>query len=244
MTDNTWKGFKEFEVYKRVEENKEIISLFLKPVDGSKVPLHKSGQFIGIKVIDKDNEEVSKLVRMYSLSSEPSEDYYRITIKIVEDGRLTPYLRDNIKEGDILNVMAPRGHFFLDTEATTPVALLGGGIGMTPVFSMLQDKLEGRNVDFIYSYRNEEESCFLDEVIEYNKKDNIKVTTFCTRPTENDKALSKYDVEGRINKEWIAENLDLSGDFYFCGNKAFTETLKESLAELGVTEDRIHYEFF
>lgn len=244
MTDNTWKGFKEFKVYKRVEENKEIISLYLKPVDGSKVPVHKSGQFIGIKVIDENNEAVSKLTRMYSMSSEPSEDYYRITIKIVEDGRLTPYLRDNIHEGDILNVMAPRGHFFLDTDAKTPVALLGGGIGMTPVYSMLQDKLDGRKVDFIYSYRNEEESCFLDEVIEYGKKDNIKVTTFCTRPTESDKASKKYDVEGRINKAWIAENLDLSGDFYFCGNKAFTEALKESLAELGVAEDRVHYEFF
>ena len=239
-----WKGFKDFKVYKKVKESGEIFSLYIKPVDGTSVIEHKAGQFIGIKV-KTDAENMKKVIRMYSLSSVPSEEFYRVTIKLVEDGRMTNYLNDNINVGDIIEVMAPRGAFFLNKEKVDkPVVLLGGGIGVTPVFSMLQDIDENIETHFIYSLRNKEAECFLEDIKEFDKLDNTKVTTFFTRPLEGELEGKDFDIKGRVTKEWLASNVPLDAEFYFCGNKGFTEMLETTLEELGVEKDRIHFEFF
>lgn len=242
--DYSWNGFRDFTVYKKAFESEDIISLYLKPNDEMGLAKIKAGQFIGIK-IKTDNEDFKKVIRMYSLSSSPSDDFYRVTIKIVENGKMTNYLKDNIEEGSVLEVMKPRGNFYLEkTDIKRPVVLLGGGIGVTPVYSMLQHINDDFETYFIYSLRNKNSKCFLNEINSFKNSKNTKVHTFFTRPLENEILGQDFDYEGRIDKEWIENNLPLNADFYFCGNKGFTETLKEILQELGVQEDRINFEFF
>lgn len=240
-----WKGFKDFVVKKKVMENDDIFSLYLEPVDGSKVAMPKAGQFIGIKLKTED-EALKKVIRMYSLSMKPNEDYYRISIKVVEDGRMTNYLLDKINEGDLLEVTAPKGAFALDKEKTDkPLVLLGGGIGVTPVLSMLYDVVGTRDdIHFVYSLKNMKAECFLEDVVKYKNEGLINGTVFFTRPLENEVEGKDFDIKGRLTKEWMAENLPLNGEFYFCGNKGFTELVEKSLLELGVEKENIHFEFF
>lgn len=240
----TWKGFRDFIVYKKVYESKDIISLYLKPNDHLGIAEMKPGQFIGIKVKTED-DELKKVLRMYSLSSIQNDDYYRVTIKVVEDGKLTTYLDKDLKEGDLLEVMTPRGNFKLEKEnIKRPIVLLGGGIGVTPVYSMLKDIDDSLDTYFVYSLRNKESQCFLKEINSYKNSKNTKVEIFFTRPLKNEKLGIDYDFQGRISKEWIKDNLPLHGEFFFCGNKGFIETVKEALESLDVDKERIHYEFF
>lgn len=240
----TWNGFRDFAVYKKVYESKDIISLYLKGNDDLGLAEMKPGQFIGIKVKTED-AELKKVVRMYSLSSTPKDDFYRVTIKIVEGGQLTTYLDKNLKEGDLLEVMMPKGNFKLEKEKINrPIVLLGGGIGVTPVYSMLKDIDDSKDTYFIYSLRNKDSECFLEDVRSYKNSNNTKVNIFFTRPLNNEKLGIDYDFQGRISEEWIKNNLPLDGEFFFCGNKGFIDTVKEALENLKVDKDRIHYEFF
>lgn len=240
-----WKGFKDFIVKKKVMENKDIFTLYLEPKDGTKVAMPKAGQFIGIKLKTED-EALKKVIRMYSLSMKPNEDYYRVTIKLVEDGRMTNYLLNNINEGDLLEITSPKGGFTLDKENTErPIVLLGGGIGVTPVLSMLYDVVGTReDIHFVYSLKNMEAECFLEDVKKYKNEGLVNTTIFFTRPLENEKEGQDFDIKGRLSKEWMAENLPLNGKFYFCGNKGFTEMVEQSLIDLGVEKENIHFEFF
>lgn len=238
-----WKGFRDFYIEKKVYESKDIISLYLKPKDNLGLADIKAGQFIGVKIKNAD-EKMKKAVRLYSISSKPNENHYRITIKIVEGGMITNYIDKIIKVGDILEVTTPKGNFKLENEKIIrSIVLLGGGIGVTPVYSMLQHIDSEVKKQFVYSLRNRESQCFLDEIKAY-KSENTKVDIFFTRPLKEDKEGIDFDVSGRLSKEWIKDNVDLNSDFYFCGNKGFIDTVKESLEILGIEKERIHYEFF
>ena len=76
------------------------------------------------------------------------------------------------------------------------------------------------------------------------KYKNLSNTVFYSNPLKDDKEGIDYDFTGRINKEWIRNNLPLDGDFYFCGPPAFMKALKSNLIDLGVKEESIYYELF
>jgi len=86
------------------------------------------------------------VTRCYSLSDSPNPQYYRVTIKRVPPPPKSPELppgvssnhfHSNVNEGDILDVKAPSGNFHIDVEAQSPMVLIGGGIGVTPMLSMV-----------------------------------------------------------------------------------------------------------
>ena len=91
------------------------------------------------------------VTRCYSLSDRPNPFYYRITVKrathtdehgVEMMGQCSGFLFDSVREGDILDARAPSGNFALDVTRSTPVALIGSGIGVTPMISMLNWILE------------------------------------------------------------------------------------------------------
>ncbi|MGL5821229.1 MAG: FAD-binding oxidoreductase [Sarcina sp.] len=244
LNSGEWQGFKDFTVYKKVFETKNIISIYLKPIDGSKVYKHKAGQFIGIKM-KTENKEIASLVRLYSISSIPNNEFYILTIKVVEDGRMTNYIKDYLHEGDEILVTMPKGKFALEKEhLDEKIVLLGAGIGVTPVYSMLQDIQGSVNIHFVYSLRNRENDCFIDEIKAYDKLPKTKVDIFFTRPLERERKMRDFDYEGRITKEWIVEHLPLDASFYFCGSKNFAQMIETTLLELGVAKEKIHCEYF
>ncbi|WP_297518407.1 FAD-binding oxidoreductase [uncultured Clostridium sp.] len=240
-----WKGFKDFVVDKKVMENADISSLYLKPVDGQKVVLPKAGQFVPLK-INSGNERYD-VVRAYSLSNKPNTEFYKVTIRKVEDGRASVYLTDIVQEGDIIGVRPPAGKFFLDGNADLekPLVLLGAGIGITPVLSMLHEAVGKRkNIKYIEIFRNSEYQVLHEEIEEYIKNGLVDNTVVYTRPMEENIQGKDYDLSGYLTKEWIMENLPKDGEYYFCGPKPFLLSTEESLKELGVAEEDINYESF
>ncbi|MBB5174026.1 NO-inducible flavohemoprotein [Texcoconibacillus texcoconensis] len=248
-----WDDFRPFTVSRIEKESDMITSFYLKPQDANKVATFLPGQYISIK-FDIDGETYSH-IRQYSLSCAPNNEYYRISVKREADDTDTPdgvvstFLHDKIQEGDHLEVSAPAGSFFLDTESNAPVALISGGVGLTPMVSMahfIAQNQPNRPVTFIHAAKNGNLHA-LNEGIQSlaEKNENFRYFVCYEEPTEQDKQTKHFAKEGFINTEWLQSILESTeGDFYFTGPVPFMKAINKSLLSLGVSNDHIHYEFF
>ncbi|MEH7305135.1 NO-inducible flavohemoprotein [Neobacillus drentensis] len=246
-----WSGFRNFIVDRKVVESEVITSFYLIPENNKGIAAFAPGQYISIK-LEIAGEKFTH-IRQYSLSDSPGKDYYRISIKREAgtenpDGLVSNYLHDGVNEGDLLKVSAPAGDFVLDTAKNTPVVLLSGGVGLTPMMSMLKTVVEvqpKRKVTFVHAAQNGNVHALRTEVEELSNLDNVNSYFFYDSPTEEDRKKNRYDVEGYITGEWLKETIDTNdADFYFCGPVPFMKAINRSLKELGVKADRIHFEFF
>lgn len=136
-----WEGFRTFKVAKKVQESEVITSFYLVPDDGQPIASYEPGQYISIKI--QPEAQSFTQIRQYSLSDTPGKPYYRISVKrergVLErpDGVISTHLHDHIEEGSQVELSAPAGDFTLNTEDKRPVVLLSGGVGLTPMISML-----------------------------------------------------------------------------------------------------------
>lgn len=246
-----WDGFREFKVDRRVIESDVISSFYLKPVDQGEIATFQPGQYISIE-LEIEGEKFTH-IRQYSLSDAPGKDYYRISVKREAgtpnpDGKVSNYLHDHVNEGDVLKISAPAGDFVLNLDKKTPVVLLSGGVGLTPMMSMLKTVVEvqpEREVTFIHAAQNSSVHALKDEVDIIAEKENVNSFVFYNSPTEEDLQQHNFDFEGYVSKNWLKDNVEIqNADFYFCGPTPFMKAIYLSLKELGVEEKRIHFEFF
>jgi nitric oxide dioxygenase len=246
-----WSGFRNFIVDRKVVESEVITSFYLKPEDNNGIADFSPGQYISIQ-LEIAGEKFTH-IRQYSLSDAPGKDYYRISVKREAgtenpDGLVSNYLHDGVNEGDILKISAPAGDFVLDTEKNTPVVLLSGGVGLTPMMSMLKTVVEvqpKRKVTFVHAAANGNVHALRDEVEDLSNLDNVNSYFFYDSPTEEDRKNNRFDVEGYVTHDWLKEKIDIQdADFYFCGPVPFMKAINRSLKEIGVTEDKIHFVFF
>ena len=240
---NTWKGFKEFIVFDKVQEDELVTSLYLKLKDDTQqLPKPISGQFIAVRV--KNDDSYTK-IRQYTLSMSNKEDYYRISIKREENGEVSKVLCDNVNVGDTIECTAPVGKFVLkDTQE--PLVLIGGGIGITPMLAMAYEAVtQDRQIKLIYSLGNSNHHSFKSELAKLNNENNnLELITIYTRPNEEDKLGEDFDLRGRITLEWMEENLPKEGDFYFCGPVPFMKTIYKNLKAMEIEDNKINYELF
>ncbi|CAH2713023.1 Flavohemoprotein [Neobacillus rhizosphaerae] len=246
-----WDGFRNFVVDRKVVESDVITSFYLMPKDNRGIADFIPGQYISIK-LEIAGEKYTH-IRQYSLSDAPGKDYYRVSVKreagtANPDGMVSNYLHDGVNVGDVLKVSAPAGDFVLDTEKNTPVVLLSGGVGLTPMMSMLKTIVEiqsERSVTFVHAAANGNVHALRGEVEDLSKLENVTSYFFYDSPTEEDRRNNRFDVEGYVTREWLKEKLSITdADFYFCGPVPFMKAVNRSLLELGVREERIHFEFF
>jgi nitric oxide dioxygenase len=140
-----WNGFKPFVVREVVPESEDIHSLYLVPADGAPLPNYQAGQFISVAVQLPDHPY--RQIRQYSLSDAPGQPYYRITVKReprrsdAPSALVSNYLHDTLKPGSQLQVHAPTGEFYLPAGGSSPLVLIAGGLGITPLMAMLEQLL-------------------------------------------------------------------------------------------------------
>ncbi len=228
-----WRLFKPFKVVRKEQENELVASFYLEPEDGKALPPYQPGQYITVKV--KAPEEEYTALRHYTVSQAPNGNVYRISVKREAEnnpkGVVSNYLHDYVEEGSTIQISAPAGLFTLQ-QNDNPVLFIGGGIGVTPLYAMLDSMEFGRNVTFIQSVRNEKLAVFQDQI--QKKINELKGSYFV-----------KYsDTEGYITKEDLSKYIQENTEVYICGPEAFMETVISYVRELGVSEDRIHFEFF
>lgn len=234
--------FKDFIVIDKVKENDVVTSFYLKPKDGV-LRNHRAGEFISVMPIDEG--ENSNEVRQYTLSMKPGEEFYRISVKKEDKGIVSSYLHNNVEVSDIIKATESLGEFVL-SDSKSPLVLLSGGIGVTPMMSMLYESLEsGRDVLFVQAVLNSSAHTFkneLEKIVDENSQ--VKKAIFYQAPLAEDKLNEDYNFEGFISEEWIKENVPQNGEFYFCGPLGFMKHIYNTLRSIGIKEEAINYEMF
>jgi len=252
----SWNGFRKFKVHRKVPEGGGICSFYLQPHDNKPLPAFDPGQYLTFRL---DIAGQSKpVMRCYSLSDSPKPDYYRVSIKAVPPPRDNPdappglssnYFHDNLQEGDILDVKAPSGHFFLDTSKHTPVVLIGGGIGLTPVLSMVNQIVQSgskRETHLFYGVRNGAEHVMKEDLRQVAREnENIHLHVCYSSAGEDDVQGRDYQHGGRVGVDLFKQVLASNNyEYYFCGPPPMMNSLFEGLREWGVPEKDINYEAF
>lgn len=237
--------FRELVLVDKIKECDDIVSFYFKDKENQPLTKHKIGQFLPFQIQTED-PKYKGVMRTYSLSMIPNENMYRISVKKIENGLISSYLHDNLEIGDVIEAMEPAGIFTIkETSKNKPLVLISAGIGITPLLSMLYEESKSRdNIYFVQAVQNSSIHPFKNDIDAICKYRNLSNTVFYSNPLESDKEGVDYDFTGRIDKEWIRNNLPLDGDFYFCGPPAFMKALESNLIDLGVKEEFINYELF
>lgn len=240
-----WSGWRDFVVADKVRESEVITSFLLRPRDGGAVLRHRPGQYLSFQLPLADGTLVR---RNYSISSAPNGQTYRISVKREDQGAASRFLHDQVRPGDILRVSPPAGDFFLEDEPRRPVVLLSGGVGLTPMVSMLEtiaEKHPDLPTHYIHGALNGATHAMGQHVLRLAKAANIRIATFYSDPAEGDMAGVSHDVDGFISVDWLKENTPFDeADFYLCGPKPFLRAFAGGLAKAGIPAERIRYEFF
>jgi ferredoxin-NADP reductase len=254
-----WNGFRTFRVDRRIIEDtaQSICSFYLVPVDEKVLPVFQPGQFLTFSLnLPTSNDVSEQLMRCYSLSDAPCADYYRVSIKRVpapsgsniSPGRSSNYFHDHVSIGSLLKVRAPAGHFCI-VNSDDPVVLICGGIGITPILSMLNESLAQRperEVWLFYGVRNSSELIMktLLNSLE-SAHSNFHLWVCASRPLAEDRLGIDHRHQGRVDINLLRANLPIkSYHFYICGPAPMLESIVPALEEWGVPEARIHYEAF
>ncbi|MCA1060026.1 NO-inducible flavohemoprotein [Rossellomorea aquimaris] len=238
-----YRDFKPFIVAKKVMESECVTSFYLQPKEGGNVPTYMPGQYISVRVRIPGEEFTH--IRQYSLSSAPMDEYFRISVKREAEqnpiGKVSNFLHDQIAEGSEIEVSAPAGDFYLE-NGESPVAFISGGVGITPMMSMLEEVARTtpkRRTAFIHASRNEGVHAFKEEVDTHMTGiENGEVGYIYENPL--DESLSHFT--GYLNKEILKQYVDVGTECYVCGPAPFMKAVIGMLQEMGVS--KIRYEFF
>ncbi|EHO11375.1 NO-inducible flavohemoprotein [Myroides odoratimimus] len=248
---NNWIGWKTFTVKSKVVESGEITSFYLVPADGSAVVQHQPGQYISIKVF---LERIGlEQIRQYSISCAPNNEYYRISIKrelgreIDMNGMISNHLHDHINEGDTVEISSPSGNFVLQENQRDKV-FISGGIGQTPLLSMLEAlELSGvvnHNIVWIHGCRNQEVQAFRNKLSYItNNCSQVKPIFFYDSLDQVAEDIETY--QGIVDLSTIkGYEFTNEADYYLCGPHPFLEKQLRDLKALNISADQIFYEEF
>ena len=250
--------YQDYQVF-RVEQESEVIkSFYLQPADGSKIHCHSAGQFLPIEVTPVG--ETKSIQRTYTISNAPNGEYFRFSIKRepprepgLPAGLSSNYFHDHVKVGSNIRAMSPRGKFVLEESTLRPVVLISGGVGITPMISMLQQlhsESAGcgceRQVWFLHAARNSGVHAFGSYLKEVAKDwPSLHLHIAYSKPLEDDIEGENYHSEGYVDINLLKSLLPFDDyDFYYCGPPPFMDGLYLGLKSLNITDERIHFEFF
>ena len=243
-----WTGWRPFRIGQKVQESEEITSFYLYPIDGGKVPTYKPGQYISVKLFVSEWNLFQP--RQYSLSDAPGNDYLRISVKRERanaekpDGQVSNLLHDQFAENAILDISMPLGDFFLNETVQTPVVLLSGGVGITPMVSILNHLVatqSARKILFIHTCCNNAVHAFKAHIEQLAAAQaNVEASFFYDQRTEQDSGIgaSPLAVDQLLSPE-LAD-----AEYYLCGPAPFMRHYLSELQRNGVTSERIFAEAF
>ena len=254
-----WPGWRPLRVTRLVTEDAagSIRSFYFTPEDGQPLPAFLPGQFLTFRLpVPGAAGGTEALVRCYSLSDAPAPDSYRVTIKRVgpppgtahPPGRSSNYFHAHVAVGTSLQVRAPAGHFYLD-RGETPVVLVAGGIGITPLLSMVNGSLAaqpGREIWLFYGVRDGREAIMREHLAALAAAHPHFHPRLCFSQPRPDEHLGRdYHHRGRVDVTLFRLELPLRPyHFYVCGPTPMMESLIPALEDWGVPPDRIHCEAF
>lgn len=248
-------------VAKRVVENAkgDICSFYLIPTDRQSLLIFSPGQFLTFSCNLPGMQ--APITRCYSLSMHPTnpQEFYRVSVKRLmpgfgannhqPPGLLSNVLHDQLREGAIIEAAPPAGSFCLDRSSNRPLVLIAGGIGITPLLSML-DWLavaqSQREVWVFYGVRNSYEHAFRDHFrLIRETLPGVNQVVFYSQPTTDCQRGVDYDEVGHVNVDYMQHVLKARDyEFYVCGPTLMMQSITHDLLQWGVPEDAIMSEDF
>ena len=233
-----------------IQETKDAITIEFDHPKDEKIP-YKPGQFFTVLV----NIEGESLRRAYSLCTSPlTDEYPAITVKRVDQGKVSNFLHDNLKQGDTLEVLPPMGVFTTDFEANQArhLILFGGGSGITPLMAILKTALQAEPqtiVSLIYANRDQQSIIFQDKINElkttYSERFNI------VHILEKAPLFWSKGYKGRVSTKVLKKILqelpqkDIAQTAYFmCGPSGMMNQITTSFQELSLPIDQLKKESF
>ena len=241
-----WPGFRQMRVTNINKESNSVTSFILAPIDGQPLPVFQAGQFVVLRLLVDPGKP--PVLRSYSLSDLPGADHFRISVKNELNGIGSSFLCDRAREGDLLDVSAPRGSFTL-RPSQSPAVLLSAGVGATPVMSMLHSlaaEKSQREIWWIYGARNRVDHPFAEESRSLLKQlSRGRGYIVYSRPAAIDQVGADFDAPGHIDTA-LLERIGVSrdSDFYLCGPSSFLQNMRDGLRNWGVLAENVHTEIF
>ncbi len=201
------------------------------------------GQFLTV-VAPVDGKPVK---RGYTIASSPTQhDYAEITVKHEPGGVVSGYLHERVKEGDLLECAGPAGSFIFTGRECRCILLIGGGVGITPMMSVLRyltDRSWPGDIYLIYGIHSPHDFIFREELAYLGRRHpNLRVVVTASHPEGTD----WKGPTGRITKELIAKSVpDVASRYvHLCGPVSLMEAVRTALLELGVPAERLKAEAF
>ncbi|MEV4347216.1 ferredoxin reductase [Actinoplanes sp. NPDC049596] len=228
-------------VVKLVRENAQTRTIGLQ-VPGW--PGHRAGQHVDIRLTAEDGYQAE---RSYSIASAPGSVYLELTVERISDGEVSPYLVEDLREGDQLELRGPVGGDFVWEESLGgPLLLIAGGSGIVPLGSMLRHHRAMHSrvpVRLLYSMRSPDSFIYGDEIMRFATSDEIDVSLTYTRsaPAGWNGYHRRLDDMMLADVSWAPADKPLT---FICGPTVFVETAASLLVTAGHAPERIHTERF
>lgn len=209
-------------------------------------PGHRPGQHVDVRLTAEDGYQAE---RSYSIASPPEESpRVTITVERLDDGEVSPYLVDEVRVGDRVELRGPIGGYFVwEAQVGGPLLLVGGGSGIVPLMAMIRHRRAAGSAvpaRLLYSSRSQEELIYLDELQDLTRRDGglqVIYTLTRTRPPGWTGYARRIDAGLLREAAWPAGDHPLA---YTCGPTQFVETVATGLVALGYDPARVKTERF
>ena len=229
------------EVAELVDETARVKTLVLEVPDWAG---HRAGQHVDVRLTAEDGYQAQ---RSYSIASAPEDERLAITVERLDDGEVSPYLTEELRPGDLIELRGPIGGYFVwDAGDDAPLLLVAAGSGVVPLMAMLRHRAAtGADVParLLYSSRTLEEVIYRDELDRLSKADpTLEVHYAVTR--EQPEGWSGY--ARRVDEEILRETAYPNGEgvAFVCGPTRFVETVANGLLAVGYAPERVRTERF
>jgi ferredoxin-NADP reductase len=197
---------------------------------------HRAGQHVDVRLTAEDGYQAQ---RSYSIASAPEDEQLAITVERLEDGEVSPYLTDELRVGDKLELRGPIGGYFVwEAAFAGPLLLVGGGSGVVPLRAVLRHRANaapGVPARLLYSSRSLDDAIYREELEAFDV-----VYTLTREQPEGWKGYTR-----RVDAEMLTE-VSFGGDglAYVCGPTRFVESVADALVGIGYAPENVRTERF
>lgn len=241
-TAKKWKG--NLKVSRIFEETPDVKTFrLMNPVGGMLPFIFLPGQFLSVSV----SSDGKTLKRGYTISSSPTQsDYAEITVKHKEDGIVSGILHNHTKEGDLIECSGPSGSFTFTGQECKCILLIGAGVGITPLMSVLRyltDRSWPGDIYLVYGCKTANDIIYKEELTYLqHRHPNLKVIITVSRSAGTEWS----GPTGRINRELLEQSVPNLASRYvhICGPVSMMDDVKKILSQLGIPSERIRTEAF
>ena len=222
-----------------IGEETPTVKSFVLYLEGGQIDF-SPGQYIDLFIDAPGFDEAAG----YSITSTPLErDSLSIAVKKLPGAKSAIYLHEKAEVGERFFLVGPGGDFFYREEMGRSLVLIAGGIGITPLMSMIRYVHHASldvNITLLYSAKNPSELAFFDELKGISAHNSNIKCLFTITQHQDEPWEGRV---GRVDSNMLRENIvDRDSLFFICGPSELPQDIKESLRELGVDDSRVHAE--